>query len=262
MKKLFLIAALVCSLNLTASAQSVTVEGEGLDRNEALLDAERNAVERVVGSFVDSEVLIENSMLELNRIYTTAQGFVRNVKVLDESRRADGTFLIRASMDVDDEPNTELMSRLETIMRLNDPRISIEIERSDSTVRDELAEALLKESLLEIGFNHVVVEGAEYLVLGETRSASNAVMLPNYRGGYKTLPYSNATAELTAQIIKLSTGEIVGSFNVKGAAKPGVDAETVERDAIRNAASNAAVELEKKFKRLAMKVQSKRRAER
>ncbi len=293
MKRLILTLMLSLMLATSAAAQSITAEGFGLDKNEALLDAQRNGVEQVVGSFIDAQTLVENSMLELSRIYSSAQGFVRNVKVISESRQADGTYMIRASMDVDSEPNTELMSRLETIMRLNDPRITVIILKDNAAAgtHDDLAESALNDSLLNVGFSHVVDAdivanlenavlleriyngekglvgvgssyGADYLVLGKSHASANQITLPDYRGGYKTLPYSNALAELTARIISLSTGEIIGTFSVKGAGKPGANSDFVEREAIANAAQNAAVELEKKFKRLAMTVRSNRRAER
>lgn len=291
MKKFLLSIAFSIALTTTAMAQTITVEGVGVDKNEACLNAQRTAVEQIVGTFIDAQTLVENSMTELSQIYSSAQGFVRNFVVLDERRSIDGVYIVKARMDVDSEPNTELMSRLETIMRLNDPRITVIIlkDNAPAGTHDDLAETALNDSLLNVGFSHVVDAdivanlenavlleriyngekgltgvgssyGADYLVLGKTHSSTNAVTLPDYKGGYKTLPYTNAVADLTARIIKLSTGDIIGTLSVRGAAKPGVNADTVERDAIRNVADNAAIELEKKFKRLAMSVRSNRQA--
>ena len=293
MKKFFLTVAFTLMSTAAALAQTVTVDGCGTDKNEARLDAQRTAVEQVVGSFIDAQTLVENSIAELSQIYSSAQGFVRNFSVLSERREADGTYVVRAQMDVDSEPNTALMSRLETIMRLNDPRITVIILKDGAAAgtHDDLAEAALNDSLLGVGFSHVVDAdivanlenavlleriyngekglvgvgssyGADYLVLGKTHSSTNQITLPDYRGGYKTLPYSNAVADLTARIIKLSTGDIIGTISVRGSAKPGANADTVERDAIGSAAANAAVELEKKFKRLAMTVRSNRQINR
>ena len=47
----------------TASAQMVTVEGYGPDRGSALRDAERLAVENVVGTFIDSKTLVSQGRL-------------------------------------------------------------------------------------------------------------------------------------------------------------------------------------------------------
>ena len=60
---------------------------------------------------------------------------------------------------------------------------------------------------------------------------------------------------LMPTIIKLSTGEIVGTFSVTAKGND-VIKDNSERNAIRNAAENAALELENKFKKLAMTVRS------
>ena len=291
MKKILLTLIAMLMMSATSMAQSIIADGFGEDKNAAYLDAQRNAVEQVAGSFIDAETLVENSVAELSRIYSSAQGFVRNVKIISEGRASDGIYTVRASMDVDSEPNTELMSRLETIMRLNDPRITVIILKDNAAAgtHDDLAESALNDCLLNVGFSHVVDAdivanlenavlleriyngekglvgvgssyGADYLVLGKSHASTNQITLPDYHGGYKTLPYSNAFADLTARIVKLSTGEIIGTFTVKGAGTPGANADTVERDAIQNAAQKAAVELEKKFKKLAMTVRANRQA--
>lgn len=64
-----------------------------------------------------------------------------------------------------------------------------------------------------------------------------------------------ANADITAKIIKLSTGDIVGTFSVTAKGND-VIKDNSERNATRNAAEDAALELEKKFKKLAMTVRS------
>ena len=286
MRKFFIALALLMLINISASAQEVTVDGAGRNKDEAIKNAERAAVEQVVGNFVDSQTLVENAMLKLDEIYTHARGFVSGVKILSEEK-SDGLYKVTARMNVESEPNSALIGQLETVMRLNDPRITVIMMRDNlaAGTHDELAETALNDKLLTVGFSHVVDAdivanlenarllerlyngekgligvgssyGADYLVLGQTHTNSQNVMLPDYKnGGYKTMAMIVANADITAKIIKLTTGEIVGTFSVTAKGND-VIKDNSERNAIRNAAEDAALELEKKFKKLAMTVRS------
>ena len=276
-------------LNCTALAKEVTIEGIGLSKDEALRNAERNAVEKIVGTFVDSQTLVKNSVVKLDEIYTHAQGFVNNVTVISESRSADGAYMINVRMNVESEANSALISQLETVMRLNDPRITVIMLKDNTTAgtHDELAESALNDKLLTLGFSHIVDAdivanleknarlleriyngergligvgssyGADFLILGLTHASANSIKLPNYgsNGGYINHPIKHGNADITAKIIRLTTGDIVGTFSVSGIGND-VSTDTAERRAIKIAAERAATELENKFKKLAMTVHS------
>ncbi len=285
MKKFLLTAILILMLTSTTFAQEVTAEGYGRTRDEAIHRAEQAAVEEVVGAYIDANTLVENAVVQLDELYAASQGFVNNVKVLDEIRQPDGSYFVRAKMNVESEANTNLMSRLETIMRLNDPRITVIMlqDNAPAGTHDELSESAINDRLLELGFSHIVDAdivanlenavlleriyngekglvgigdsyGADYLVLGKTHSNAQNLVLPNYKnGGYSKHPMQIGNADITAKIIKLTNGEIVGTFTVSGKGN-GMNDDLAARTAIKNAANLAAAELEKKFKKVAMKV--------
>ena len=286
MKKFFATFMLLLAINFSVAAQEVTVEGVGITRDEAVANAERVAVEQIVGTFIDSQTLVENAMVKLDEIYTHAQGYVSNVKILSEGQ-SNGLYRITAKINVASEPDSSLIGQLETVMRLNDPRIAVIMLKDDAATgtHDELAETALNDKLLTVGFSHVVdadivanlenarlleriyngerglVEigsshGADYLVLGKTHTNSQNVRLPDYKtGGYKEMAMIVGNADITARIVKLSTGDIVGTFSVTAKGND-VIKDNAERNAIRAAAENAALELEKKFKRLAMTIRT------
>ena len=285
MKKFLLTVILLFMMTTSTFAQEVTATGYGNTRDEALHRAEQTAVEEVVGAYIDANTLVENAVVQLDELYAASQGFVNNVKILDEGRNSDGSYFVRAVMNVEAEANTDLMSRLETIMRLNDPRITVIMlqDNAPAGTHDELSESAVNDRLLELGFSHIVDAdivanlenavlleriyngerglvgigdsyGADYLVLGKTHSAAQNLVLPNYKtGGYTNHPMQVGNADITAKIIKLTNGEIVGTFTVSGKGN-GTSADLAERNAIKNAANLAASELEKKFKKVAMKV--------
>ena len=137
----------------TASAQMVTVEGYGPDRGSALRDAERLAVENVIGTFIDSKTLVSQGQVALDEIYAKATGFVRNSTVISEGATADG-YKVQATVDVDTNGNSALVNQLTAIMRLNDPRIAVVI--LDHGQRSDWCEAVINERLIDMGFSHVV----------------------------------------------------------------------------------------------------------
>lgn len=286
MQKFFVTLALILSIGLSAQAKEVTADGFGRTREEAVANAERAAVEQVVGTFVDAQTLVENAMLQLDEIYTHAQGYVSGVTILSEGQ-VSGGYKVTAKMNVTDDPNGALIGQLETVMRLNDPRITVIMLKDNATsgTHDELAESALDDKLLTLGFSHVVDAdivanlenarlleriyngerglvgvgssyGADYLVLGKVHTNSQNVKLPDYKnGGYKEMAMIVANADITAKVIKLSTGDIVGTFSVTAKGND-VIADNAERNATRSAAESAALELEKKFKKLAATVRT------
>ena len=172
-KIIFFLAALLLFANV-ALAQQVTVDGVGADKETAVRDAMRNAVETVVGTMIDSRTLIDKNVVALDEIYSKSQGFVKDIKILQESQNG-GMYRVRASVEVNTNPDTQLMNRLQMIMLLNDPRIAVIVLRgstgSNAPVYDDygniisaqngggtdsITETALNDKLLELGFSHVV----------------------------------------------------------------------------------------------------------
>ena len=175
MKQKFLLLLVVFfPFTNVALAQQVTVDGVGSDKESALRDAMRNAVETVVGTMIDSRTLIDKNVVALDEIYSKSQGFVKDIKILQESQTG-GMYRIKANVDVNTNPDTQLMNRLQMIMLLNDPRIAVVVLRGNSgsgalvsdengnminrqsnNGTDQISETALNEKLLELGFTHVV----------------------------------------------------------------------------------------------------------
>ena len=155
----------------------MTVDGVGADKETAVRDAMRNAVETVVGTMIDSRTLIDKNVVALDEIYSKSQGFVKDIKILQESQ-SGGMYRVRASADVNTNPDTQLMNRLQMIMLLNDPRIAVIVLRGNANANasayddfgnligtqsgnatDAITETAFNEKLLELGFTHVADAG-------------------------------------------------------------------------------------------------------
>ena len=263
----------------TGFAQAVVVDGVGSDHQSAVKDASRNAVEQVVGTLVDSKTLVENAQVQLDEIYTKSQGFVKDVQVISETNQG-GLVQIRARIDVDTSPNAGLMSNLQMIMALNDPRIAVvilDMDRSGAIEGHDLtAESALGDKLLSLGFHHVVDPqivasrsdaqllaniyngstqpsaigsslGADYLVVGRVQKNAQTIQLPDGRGGYESTLLHSANAILSVKVIRFDTGDIVGMFQTSAKGVENSD-EMAEQKAAETAAAQAATKLEEKFR--------------
>ena len=198
MKKLLIALALCMAMVQTAFAQTVTVEGVGVDRDSAMRDAARMAVEQVAGMYLNSDTVVSNTSVELDEILTHAQGYVQNINVLSESM-SGGEYRVRASVDVNTDANSPFMKRMDAVMRLSDPRIGVVILTDDNdsqnyyeaaTTRghDTILETALNERLLTVGFKHVV----DVSLLSQLQDS--AVLNAVYRGD-SGLPYGTNTAD-------------------------------------------------------------------
>lgn len=278
-KKLTGILAGFLLMSATANAQIVTVDGYGPDRASALRDAERIAVENVVGTYIDSQTMVSQGQVALDDIYAKATGFVRNTNVISEGTTSDG-YTVKASIDVNTDGNSALISQLTAIRRLNDPRIAVVVLNRGQ--RDEISETAINERLIDMGFSHVVdvnlvaslqdarlLEhvynggtsihsvgsnfGVDFLVLGKTATDSRQIEIPDFQGGYKNTRLTSGKAEMTAKIIRFDTGDIVGTFAVEAS---GIENGSgyAEKKAVKALAVQAAEKVEEKFKKVGANV--------
>ena len=243
-------------------AQEVVVKGFGPDKNAALRDASRNAVEQVVGTYVDSKTLVSKNVVALDEIYAKSQGFVRNVTVLETKQTASG-FEVTARVDVNTNPDSQLMSRIAMIAQLNDPRIGVVVTYHGDAVSEEQKQKYLvvctgaiNEHLIKQGFVHVVIpkmseeidaenlqkfENVDFIVLGKLDINTNPVKLTRYSDYTNENAEVNTVAtglertlaELDMKVVRADTQEIVGEFHVEG--------DAMQNDTNRSA--NAAVAL-------------------
>ncbi len=266
-------------------AQEVTVTGMGMDKDSALRDASRLAVEQVVGTFIDSRTLMENLVIQLDEVYKKSQGFVKKITILNEGKVDETTYRVQARIDVDTNPNAQLMDQLTMLMRLNDPRIAVVVLNTTGgqSVHDEEAESALGARLLELGFNHVIdanhiirlsdarllnsiYEGqsgvsnlgtdnaCEFLVLGKATTNTANVAVPDYKTGQMIdAPLVNARAKLNIKILKYDTGDLIGTFTAQGSGI-GNNNERAVDSGLTTAAAEAAKLLEKTFKQFSSKV--------
>ena len=273
MKKLLGLCLVLTLLSSTALAQVTTVDGVGADKDSAVRDAMRNAVEQVIGTFIDSRTLVDKSVVALDEIYAKSQGYVKNLKILQEWPEKGG-YRVTAQIDVDTNPNSQLIDRLSMLMVLNDPRIAVVAEYygdSNGRLREKypaICEASMNNKLLELGFNHVVDSSVvkdergkvklrnmdtDYMVFCKLDITTQGISLPSYSD--ITKPSETTTintglvktlAELDAKVMKTDTQEVIGQFRVEANGMEG-NANNTENQAVKQLGTKAAESLRKIF---------------
>ena len=285
MKKILIALFLCMALAQTALAQTVTVDGVGVDRDSAMRDAARMAVEQVAGMYINSNTVVSNTSVEMDEILSHAQGYVQNITVISEAMNG-GEYRVRASVDVNTDPNSAFMKRMDAVMRLSDPRIGVVILSDDEDLdhnfdglpgHDTILETALNERLLTVGFKHVVdvsllsqlqdssvlnavyrgdsrlpydgdasARPIDYLVIGRSHAEGYKVKLPDNQGGYVETQMSSARTHLDLKIISFGTSTIIGTYSVDGQGVENSPA-LAARKSRQAAAGKAAEKLEQQF---------------
>lgn len=176
MKKIVIFLCLVLLANISY-AQQVTVTGVGDNKDEAIKDAFRNAVEQVVGVYVNSSTVVSNSKVELDNIYSNSEGYVHDFKVLRTAYKGEGCH-VQVLVDVDTEPSSKLLSDLKITYMLNNPRIMVKVSGGQYA---GICEASLVSKLREMGLDVVIAKSSM------TNSREQVVTVSNNTEGMEIL---------------------------------------------------------------------------
>ena len=153
----------------SAFAKTVTVTGIGVTANDAENDALRNAVQNALGVLVDSNTLVEKNILIQDQIYTQSRGFITDYKVLSRNQTSDG-WQVTITAEVDDQPNSKLMSELARLgiinTQLRNPKIAVYVPETHLQyhVPDPAGETAIVKALISAGFSQVTEVGSRLQV--------------------------------------------------------------------------------------------------
>ena len=156
---IFLVLASVL-ISSIAFAGQITISGYGDTAENAESDALRNAVEKAVGTMVDSNTLVQNSMLVNYEIYTQSKVYINNYNIVEKKRNGDAWEVIIDAV-VSTDSNSKLMDELTKLgiinRQLRDPKIAVIIPEYHISARipDPAGETAVIRKLTEAGFSHV-----------------------------------------------------------------------------------------------------------
>lgn len=148
MRKQILFLAFMILL-LPMRAWAVTVEGQGDTASEALNRAFQQAVERVVGTAIQSRTLVENGALIRDDILTHAKGYVASYTVLGQGQHAEGGYFIKMEAEVNEGMVQDHVESLEILMKMSGhPKVLVvgmDDEISSVSVLSERFRALMQQ---------------------------------------------------------------------------------------------------------------------
>lgn len=224
---------------------------EAKARDDALASALRNAVEQVVGTMIESSVLVDNYQVVEDRIYSRTTGYVTGYQIMNEGRRSDTIYDMAVQATVK-KANLEadLAAIGILIGRKNKPRVMVVVEERNmdhhswgawvdlNTTETELTNRLMAKGftfvdrgvalrkvesdalLAAIGGDAATAQaiaresGAEVLILGKavSKAASGGARVVREAG----LVSCQATVNLRA--VRADDGRILGTVTQQAAA--------------------------------------------
>ncbi|MCX6641292.1 MAG: hypothetical protein NTW14_12585 [bacterium] len=260
-----ILVCLLATFALAQNTQKVTASGIGMDRNAALDDARRNAIEQGLGVALSSHSVAANFQLLSDNIYSRADGFVTSYNLLKDERLDTGQWQVTIEASVTkmldqvlaDQAAVDILLEMvgrPRLMFLIDEQISFDWYRRDSG----LVETVLMQTFFEKNFNIVDREQiaqirnkdlarqaatgdaeavqnlgrmfkAECIIVGNASAARNS-------GGYGM---ASVRADINVKAIRVDTGELLGVVH-ESATKAQTTEEAATRDAFEQVSKKVA----------------------
>lgn len=235
---LFLPSIAICAAKSTGD-KTITAEGYGTSKQDALLQAKRAAVEQGIGVVLSSQTEVENFMLKKDRVITQSFGAVRSFKILKEEQKGSTWYVKITAVVSLDSITADLMALKILLISMDKPRTMVLIQEengqnAESTVIDYLqgkgfdlvdpaqAAALMAKddpfirkaiegdpvAAAKLGADH----GAEYVVVGSVRKSLMAGEVIKGSG------MKSGQASMTLKVVNCSNGRIVATKTANAAA--------------------------------------------
>ncbi len=158
-----IIIILLSSTTLIAAEQpKIIVEGFGTTFDDALNDAQCNAVKQVCGITIASETVVNNYELQKDQILTNADIYVKNYKLLNQNEDASGAWVVKIAAVVDSIMDNLVRDQMAVELLLSDidkPCIAVIINEQERTSNGSLQDSdgiylsnKVIEILLDYGF--------------------------------------------------------------------------------------------------------------
>jgi len=127
---IFFPAGLQAGKTVTAKGLSFFEPGrELIAREKALDEAKRAAVEKAVGTTIESRTAVEDFMVVKDQIMSRSAGYLKDIKILEEKKTDLGTYEIEIEANVEIPDLVDDLDRFNKILKWQkNPRISVVVE--------------------------------------------------------------------------------------------------------------------------------------
>lgn len=155
-------------------ARTVRVTAEGYNRDDALKQALRKALEQGAGVQIAAHSQAENFALVRDTIYSRASGIVSEYKVIKESEGPGGTWEVTVEAVVRPSAVAQAWGEVQNVLdQIGRPKIMVWVdERIDGRTQDDsIVESRIEELFLKAGFDLVERQATDDLRRRETQDA-------------------------------------------------------------------------------------------
>jgi hypothetical protein len=152
----------------------VVVVGQGMDKQEALSDARRKAVETGAGTQIWSESQTKDFVLAKDTILARASGFVQSVEVMAERQSEDGVWALKVKAVVSIKGIEDAWGVTTNLLQqMGRPMIMVFVDEKigNEDVPDSTVQARIENLLLETGFRLVNKNQLSAIDLKDLQSA-------------------------------------------------------------------------------------------
>ncbi len=198
-----------------AGAMTVTSIGEGGTRQAAINNALRAAVEKGLGSYLQSNTKVAAGKLDYDRIITSSAGYIRSYNVLAEGKDpVEAVYKVKIKADLDDYKLKDLIK----VFR-EDPRFQKTFQRATFDNR-RVVVLYKKRTSNALPANSMAAKEIVDLVGDKLRSYSFRVFLPNQLQRIKKRNLGLSLDEETAiQIARQKNADAVVVVDVAAGAR-------------------------------------------
>lgn len=142
---------------VTATGLSFFEPGrELIAREKALDEAKRAAVEKAIGTSIESRTAVEDFQVVKDQILSRSAGYLSDIKILEENKNDLGTYEVKIQAQVEVPALVDDLDRFKKILKWQkNPRISVEIEpglKADFLPAAQKTANLITEKLKHDGF--------------------------------------------------------------------------------------------------------------
>lgn len=241
-------------------AEDITVKSVGMDTDKkgALLQAQRGAVEKGIGTIIISETEVKNFMVKKDIVLSKTVGAVKKYDILRESETPDGLVEVEIQAVVSSDRITSDLHALGILMESMDkPRIMVLVNEYIDGQRTHTCETKINEALQKKNFNMVdaattaaILQKNEDLIGRIVAGDKAAIYRVGTDNGAEVMITGNVSASLSGELYGLNSaqadisiqailcgdGKIIASKNLHGAASH-LSPQTAMTNAVKDGAA-------------------------
>lgn len=219
---------------------TLMAEGYGLSKNDALLKAKRDAVEKGIGTVLISRTEVKNFELQKDTILSKTVGSVKNYDILQEEKQSDNTYYVKIKTVVSLANIKADLAALKILLESMDkPRMMVVMQEEDGKTAEnaildyltekefDLVDPATVAALMQKGDKLIqqaskgdpvaaarigASNGAEYVLIGTVKQS---LMKSNFLNSSGMV---SGQAHLTAKVVNCSNAKIIASKSANSAA--------------------------------------------